>query len=150
MHRLAPALVVLALAACRRSPDAQQSGQARYQGRPLAEWWQLRRDPDDAVEHRATEAMRMLGPAAVPFLAEKAASHDLGDMIGGSNALESLCPGAIPAMEAARSRYPSPALEGAIQRVRGRADELVQRGFCTAAGDPARPRPKQPSGSGGA
>ena len=139
MRRLAPALLVLALAACRRSPDAQQSGQVRYQGRSLAEWWQLRRDPDGDVERRATEAMRMLGPAAVPFLAEKAASHDLGDMLGGSVALQSMCPSAIPAMEAARSRYPSAALDAAMRRVRANAADLVRFGFCTSAGEPSRP-----------
>lgn len=139
MRRFAPALLVLALAACRRSPDAAQSAQARYQGRPLAEWWQLRRDPDGSVERRAGEAMRMLGPAAVPFLAEKAASHDLGDMIGGSTALDGMCPSAIPAMEAARGNYPSAALEAAIRRVRSSAAESVRLGRCNAAGDPVRP-----------
>lgn len=139
MMRLAPALLVLALAACHKSADARQSGQVRYQGHTLAEWWTLRRDPDEAKEHDAQMAMHMIGAAAVPFLADKAASHDMAEMIGGSTALEGLCTSAIPAMEAARAEYPSPALDEAIRRVRREAADRVRFGLCTASGEPTRP-----------
>ena len=142
MTRSVPALLALsltlALVACNRTPDAQQSGQTRYHGRTLAEWWQLRRDPDDAVEVQANTAMHALGAAAVPFLAEKAASHDLGDMIGGSTTLESMCQNVIPAMEAARSRYPSPALDAAIVRVRRDGTDPKRYPLCVARPDSAR------------
>lgn len=139
MTRFAPALLAFALASCAQSSDARRSGQVRYEGRALAEWWQLRRDPDGAVEHEAQTAFRMLGPAAVPFLAEKAAGRDMGDVIGGSVALETLCPGALPAMEAARADYPSAALDAAIRRVKAAAAAGATRGYCTTNGDPVRP-----------
>ncbi|GJG85411.1 hypothetical protein tb265_05920 [Gemmatimonadetes bacterium T265] len=146
MHRSPPRLaitLVLALAACNATADARQAGQARYHGRSLEEWWQLRRDPDDAVSIEARAAMSKMGATAVPFLAEKAASHDLGDMIGGSGALESMCPSAIPAMEAARSRYPSPALDAAIRRIQRDTADAFRAHFCTAGGDSARVRGQQ-------
>lgn len=137
---LAPSLA-LALTACSNaSADARQAGQTRYKGHSLDEWWALRRDPDDAVESEAQGAMHAMGAAAVPFLAEKAASHDLGDMIGGSTALESMCPNVIPAMQAARARYPSPALDAAIQRVQRDASNPYKARFCVAGGDSARVR----------
>lgn len=137
--RLAPALLVIALAACHPSNDAQRSGQTRYEGHTLAEWWASRRGPDAATEHQAQVAMHMLGAAAVPFLADKAASNDLGDMIGGSMALESLCTSAIPAMRAARAHYPSAALDAAIRRVQADASVHVADGLCSATGDPTLP-----------
>lgn len=142
--RLSPALLAftLVVTAC-RSPaaDAQRSGQVRYDGRTLEEWWQLRRGADADDERQANVAMRMAGPAAVPFLAAKAASHDLGDMIGGSVALESLCTNAVPAMEAARSEYPSAALDAAIKRVKSSTStsNAVRFGTCTPGGEPVRP-----------
>ena len=140
--RLSPALLALPLsiAAC-RSPaaDAQRSGQVRYDGHTLEEWWQLRRGADAASEQQANVAMRMMGPAAVPFLAAKAASHELGDVTGGSVALQSMCTGAVPAMEAARSEYPSAALDAAITRVKASAPDAVRFRMCTASGEPVRP-----------
>ncbi|HEY0778348.1 MAG TPA: hypothetical protein VGD56_10330 [Gemmatirosa sp.] len=132
--RLASALLPLTFAlvfvACDRSGDARQSGQVRYRGRTVEEWWQLRRDPDDMTVGEARVALRTVGPAAVPFLAEKAASHDLGDVIGGSVALEYLCPDALPAMRAARGRYPSAALDGAIRLVEGTASDTARSHRC--------------------
>lgn len=134
--------LVLATAACRSAAaDAQRSGQARYGERTLEEWWQLRRDADPAVEADAQFAMHMLGPAAVPFLAAKAAGRDMADVIGSSVALESMCTNAIPAMEAARAEYPSAALDGAIRRVKASASEAVRDGVCTPRGEPTRPGP---------
>lgn len=139
MMRLAPALFVVALAACHPSNDARRSGQTRYQGHTLAEWWASRRGPDAATEHEAQMAMHMLGAAAVPFLADKAASNDLGDMIGGSTALESLCTSAIPAMQAARAQYPSAALDAAIRRVQAEEAARVAEGTCAPNGEPTIP-----------
>lgn len=99
----------------------------------------MRRDPDGAVEYEAQIAMRMIGGAAIPFLADKAASHDMGDMIGGSTTLEGMCTSAIPAMEAARARHPSAALDAAIRRVRTEAADRVRAGTCAANGDPRVP-----------
>jgi hypothetical protein len=137
--RLAPALLALAVAACGSSTDARRAGQLRYGEHTLEEWWTLRRDPSDVRVREAQAAIRMMGPAAVPFLADKAASRDLGDNLGGSVALEDLCPNALPAMEAARERYPSPALEVAIRRVRSEAQARTRAGICAANGDPVRP-----------
>lgn len=140
--RFSPALLALplALSACRSAAaDARRSGQVQYEGHTLAEWWDMRRGPDAETERQANLAIHMIGPAAVPFLAEKAASHELGEMIGGSSALERMCAGAVPAMEAARAEYPSPALDAAIKRVKASASNAVSVGACTASGDPARP-----------
>lgn len=138
--RLAPALLLLALTACRGSADnARQAGQVRYEEHTLAEWWLLRRDASDETAADARIAIRMLDAAAVPFLANKAASHDLGDNLGGGVALEDLCPSALPAMEAARADYPSPALEAAIRRVRAEAAARVRSGLCEQSGKPVRP-----------
>lgn len=145
---LLPALLLAAsaLAACRRAGDARTAAQARYEDHTLQEWWDLRRDPDDAVSRAARDAMRMLGPTAVPFLADKAASHELGEMIGGSSGLEGMCTSAIPAMEAARDRYPSAALDAAIRRVKADAADRVRFGFCTADGKPTRPEDREGGG----
>lgn len=140
---LPPALLALTLAACNASGDARRAGQVRYEGRTLEEWWQQRRDADDATAAQARTAMRMLGPAAVPFLADKAASHELGETIGGSVALEDQCPSALPAMEAARAKHPSPALDAAIQRVKARATDRTRAGLCAANGEPVRPEAQQ-------
>ena len=137
--RLAPALLALTLAACTASGDAPRSGQVRHEGRTLEEWWLRRRDANDRTAGEARTAIRTIGPAAVPFLAEKAASRDLGEMIGGSVALEDLCPSALPAMEAARATHPSPALEAAIRRVRAGSADRTRAGLCTADGEPVRP-----------
>ncbi len=134
----------LLLAACGGPSDAERAAKLTYDGRTLEEWWQVRRGADAGLEREAGLAMRVLGAGAVPFLAEKATSHDLGDMIGGSTGLEGMCPNALPAMEAARKRHPSAALEAAIRRVRGEAPTYVRFGLCTAAGEPV-----QPNASGG-
>lgn len=141
--RLPPALLLFVVAACGRSPDARRAGQLRYEGHTLDEWWLLRRDANDETAAEARVAIRMMGGAAVPFLADKAASHELGNNLGGSTALEDQCPGALPAMEAARADYPSPALEAAIRRVRAEAAARVRTGLCEASGKPVRPEPRQ-------
>ena len=140
--RLAPVLLVtLVLAACDRSADARRAAQLRYEGHTLDEWWQLRRDPNDETAGEAQTAMRMLGAGGVPFLAVKAAGPDLGDVIGASGALERMCPGTLPAMEAARGRHPSPALDIAIRRVRADSANRVHSAFCTPSGEPVAPQP---------
>lgn len=141
--RLAPALLAVVLAACGASNDARRAGQIRYEGRTLEEWWTRRRAVDDAAAAEARTAMRALGAAAVPFLADKAASHDLGDNIGGSVVLEDLCPSALPAMEAARAEYPSAALEAAIRRVRANAADPARSGLCAPSGEPVRPEARR-------
>ena len=145
--RLVPAQFAVALAvvcaACGASSDARRDGQVAYDGRTLEEWWPRRRDADDATASQARTAIRMMGAAAVPFLANKAASHDLGDNIGGSVALEDLCPNALPAMEAARANHPSAALEAAIRRVRADAADRVRDGTCGASGAPVRPESRR-------
>lgn len=133
------AAVTLLIAACSRGPDAASAAQLRYDGRTLADWWQLRRDPDDATSRQARMAMHVLGGAAVPFLASKAAGPDLGDVIGGTSVLETECPAALPAMRAARDRYPSAALDAAIRRVEAEWSARIQAGACGANGEPVRP-----------
>ena len=137
--RPAPALLALVLVACHPSHDAQRSGQVPYEGHTLAEWWAQRHDVDATKEAESQVAIHMIGAPAVPFLAEKAASHDMDEMITGSVALESLCPSAIPAMRAARAQYPSAALDEAIRRVQADAASRVGRGLCGANGEPLRP-----------
>jgi hypothetical protein len=141
----APALLVtliLALAACDDpSADARRAGQLRHDGRTLDEWWRLRRDPSDETVAEARAAIRVLGARAVPYLAAKAAGPELGDVIGGGLALEDQCPGALPAMQAARARHPSPALDEAIRRVRADSANRVRAGRCTARGEPAGGEP---------
>lgn len=141
--RLVPALLVttLVLVACDRSADARRAAQLRYDGHTLEEWWQLRRDPNDETAAEAQTAMRMLGAEGVPFLAIKAASADLGDVIGASTVLENMCPGALPAMEAARGRHPSPALDIAIRRVRADSTNRVHSALCAPSGAPVAPQP---------
>ena len=134
--RLAPALLALIVAACGTADTAQQAAQARHDGRTLDEWWSRRRDPNDASAVEARAAIRAMGPTAVPFLAAKAASRDLGDNIGGSSLLEDLCPNALRAMEESREAYPSPALEAAIRLVRGDSARRIRTGACTADGPP--------------
>lgn len=137
--RFVPALLVLlAVAACDRSTDARRAGQLRYEDRTLEEWYRLRRDPNDETASEAHVAMRMLGGAGVPFLAAKAAGPDVGDVIGGSVALENQCPGSLPAMEAARAHSPSAALDVAIRRVRADSAGRIRSGLCTADGAPVR------------
>ena len=137
MRRTA-ALLALVLAACGTSNDARRAGEVRYEGRTLQEWWLLRRDPNDATSAQARRAIRAIGAAGVPFVAEKAASHELGDNIGAGVVLEDLCPDALPAMEAARETYPSPALEAAIRRVKSNAADPAHAALCAAGGDSAR------------
>ncbi len=132
-----PLALAAALAACGARTNAREAGQTRYHGRTLEEWWQLRRSPDDETAAEASDAMRALGAAAVPFLAEKAASHDLGDVIGSSVALEAMCPNVIPAMEAARASQPSAALDGAIRRVRADTAVRAHSAACRDNGDSA-------------
>lgn len=140
--RLAPVLLVtLALAACDRSADVRRAAQLRYEGHTLDEWWQLRRDPNDETAAEAQTAMRMLGAGGVPFLAVKAASPDLGDVIGASTVLESMCPGTLPAMEAARGRHPSRALGIAIRRVRADSANRVHSALCSPRGEPVASTP---------
>lgn len=135
--RLALALLAVVLAACGgASDDARRAGQVRYEGRTLQEWWTRRRDANDASASEARSAIRRMGPAAVPFLADKAASRDLGDNIGGSVALEDLCPNALPAMKAARAGHPSAALEAAIRRVQANAADPARSGLCAPGGEP--------------
>jgi hypothetical protein len=136
-RRRAAALLTLALAACGAGADARRAGQVRHNGRTLEEWWQLRRDASDETAFEARTAIRAIGAAGVPYLAEKAASHQLGDNSGGSVALEDLCPSALPAMESARSTYPSPALDAAIRSVRAKAAAPADSGPCAPGGDSA-------------
>ena len=143
--RAAFTLLVLLLGACGTpdaAADARRSGQARYEGRTLEEWWAQRRDPSDAAAGEARVAIRTIGPEAVPFLAAKAAGRDLGETIGGGSALEDLCPNALPAMEAARAKYPSAALDAAIRIVKSSTTDLTRADRCTPAGDPVRPEPQ--------
>ena len=130
--------LVLVVTACHGSADARQAGQLRYNGRTLEEWWQLRRHPDRQTATEATVAMRRMGAAAVPFLAAKAADNDLGDVIGGSTTLERMCASALPAMQEARSRYPSVALDQAIRRVQAGASDPAQVRRCATDADSAR------------
>jgi hypothetical protein len=144
--RAVSTLLVLLLGACGTpdaAADARRSGQVRYEERTLEEWWARRRDPSDAASGEARVAIRNIGPEAVPFLAATAAGHDLGETIGGGTALEDLCPNALPAMEAARARYPSPALDAAIRIVKSGAGDLTPADRCTAGGDPVRPAEPQ-------
>lgn len=136
MRRATPLLALLALAACDRNADVQRSAQLRYKEHTLAEWWVLRRDPNDETTRDAATAMRMLGPAAIPFLAVKAAGPDLGDVIGGGTALEAQCPGSLAAMEDARRHHASNALDAAIRRVRADSAARVHSDLCDASGAP--------------
>jgi hypothetical protein len=150
--RLAAALpVALALGAvaCRAPDDARRSGQVRYEGRTLEEWWRLRRDANDEIAQDARTAIRRMGGAAVPFLAAKAAAATLGDNIGGSVALEDLCPAALPALEAARAARPSPALEVAIRSVRADSARRAATADCAAAGAPSDEAPSDEAPSDG-
>lgn len=139
--RLAPAL--LALAACRSPDAASRSGQVRYEGHTLEEYWGHLRAASDARSGEAGRAIRMLGPAAVPFLAAKAASHTLEDNIAGSVSLENLCPNALPAMKAARDEYPSASLDAAIRRVEAEAADRVKAKICAPDGRPVLPEARQ-------
>jgi hypothetical protein len=138
--RLFPALALLA--ACGGASDVERSAQATHDGRTLAQWWELRRAGDERTAEDARAAIRMLGPAAVPFLADKAASANMPNTVGGGAALEDLCPNAVPAMEAARARRASPALDAAIRRVRADSARRVAEGACAPDGTPARPEPR--------
>ena len=139
--RFTPALLAFVLAACHRSNDAQRSGQVRYEGHTLAEWWAQRHNVDATAEADFHLAMHMIGGPAVPFLAEKAMSHDMDDMIQGSTALESMCPSALPALRAERERNPSasPVLDAAIRRIQFQSATRVGLKLCAPNGDPLPP-----------